>query len=362
MATWSSPWLKLRLRRVERDADGSPASISTALHALEFKCPYPADHKVPVMYKLPKYYACQCLAEMVVLGTHSLVSLSYAAQSATVFDVRFDADLWGLIWQAVERNYDEEHPVKATKLDKQLREIHTCIDVFVDQNVTLLAEVPSVIMTEGSILQTTDMSPFTYSWKKPTLNPEGGQVADLILALTDAKKAVDSSYELMRRKATEVMVWVLSDKDRNSGLQAPTSLPVAYGLKDYKFTAGAMRKATESVLAECSERGLHVVLLATDGQWYKLMVRDELNKPLTIYQLQRDVWDEAKKVSRPAILSLLKDQCKAAAHWEWEEQPARSRRLVAVSHNNLLCRFKTPRGRKVWETKSKAKRKDMLEH
>lgn len=64
-------------------------------------------------------------------------------------------------------------------------------------------------------------------------------------------------------------MWVLSDKDRNSGLQAPTSLPVAYGLKDYKFTASAMQKATESVLVECRERGLRVVLLATDGHWYK---------------------------------------------------------------------------------------------
>lgn len=162
------------LRRVELDTDGSPASISTALHALEFKCPYPADHKVPGMYKLPKYYVCQCLAEMVVLGTHSLVFLSYSAQSATVFEVKFDAELWNLIWQEVESNFDEEHPVKANKLDKQLREIHKRIDVFVEQNVTLLGEVPSLIMTESSILQTTEASPYTYSWKKPTLNPEGG--------------------------------------------------------------------------------------------------------------------------------------------------------------------------------------------
>lgn len=69
------------------------------------------------------------------------------------------------------------------------------------------------------------------------------------------------------------------------------------------------------------------------------------------------MWDEAKKVSRPAILALLKDKCKASVNWKLEELPTGGRRLVALSKDNLLSRFKTPRGRKVWETKTRTRKK-----
>jgi hypothetical protein len=48
-----------------------------------------------------------------------------------------------------------------------------------------------------------------------------------------AKQVVRSSYKLTRRRATELMVWVLTNKDRNTKTEIPCSLPVAYGLKDY---------------------------------------------------------------------------------------------------------------------------------
>jgi hypothetical protein len=93
-----------------------------------------------------------------------------------------------------------------------------------------------------------------------------------------AKHVVRSNYELTRRRATELMVWVLTNKDRNTKTEIPCSLPVAYGLKYYRLTTQAMRNATEAVLKSCSEHGLKVLCFATDGQWLNLMNRDASGK------------------------------------------------------------------------------------
>ena len=86
------------------------------------------------------------------------------------------------------------------------------------------------------------------------------------------------------------MVWVLTNKVRNSSLEIPCSLPIAYGLKDYKLSAKETRDATEYVLEKCHDNGIHVVDICIDGQWISLMHRDSNNNPLTLLQLQKDAW------------------------------------------------------------------------
>jgi len=79
------------------------------------------------------------------------------------------------------------------------------------------------------------------------------------------------------------MVWVLTNKDRNTKTEIPCSLPVAYGLKYYRLTTQAMRNATEAVLKSCSEHGLSSVI---DGQWINLMNREASGKLLTLLQFR----------------------------------------------------------------------------
>ena len=82
------------------------------------------------------------------------------------------------------------------------------------------------------------------------------------------------------------MVWVLTNKNRNSFLEIHCSLPIAYGLKDYKMSAKEMRDTTEYVLEKCHENGIHVVGFYTDGQWISLMHRDSDNNPIILLQIQ----------------------------------------------------------------------------
>lgn len=95
------------------------------------------------------------------------------------------------------------------------------------------------------------------------------------------------------------MVWVLTNKDRNTKTEIPCSLPVAYGLKYYRLTTQAMRNATEAVLKSCSEHGLSSV---TDGQWINLMNREASGKLLTLLQFRKDVCDELRSFSKLELI------------------------------------------------------------
>lgn len=78
---------------METSPNGAPVSIGKTVAAIEIKCPFPSENKMPVHYSLPPYYVCQCLAEMVILETNTLIYVSCSKQSATFFNVQFDSEL-----------------------------------------------------------------------------------------------------------------------------------------------------------------------------------------------------------------------------------------------------------------------------
>ena len=102
------------------------------------------------------------------------------------------------------------------------------------------------------------------------------------------------------------MVWMLTNKDRNSRLEIPCSVPIAYGLKDYRLPATALRDATDEILEVCHQKGFHIRSLSTDGQWIQLMTRDSEHRPMTVFQLQKDVWSKVKKMSKLELIAVIR--------------------------------------------------------
>ena len=136
---------------------------------------------------------------------------------------------------------------------------------FVNNKVTFLAEFPSLDLEDSGQFRECEDVPFRFCHHK-LAHDEQVTVEGALLICESALKVIDNGYNLLRKRATEVMVWVLTNKDRNSKLEIPCSLPIAYGLKDYKLTNQAFRCATEEILKECRKRGIRVFSFATDGQ------------------------------------------------------------------------------------------------
>ena len=227
------------IREVEKTS-GELSGVGNAIAAIEVKCPFPKENAVPVHYALPEYYVCQCLAEMHVLKTDKLIYVCYSEESTTILEVCFDNCLWESITNYISEVYDTDSP-KIPKTSKATNDMKTKIKEFVKSNVSFIVEVPSLKATDGGFGISSSNLPFKVVKQKQVQDYPEIDSDTVINILKEGIKSTETCYNLRRRKATEVMVWVLTNINRNSTAEIPCSVPIAYGLKDYKLTSSAMR-------------------------------------------------------------------------------------------------------------------------
>ena len=342
------------IRLLDYSETESP-TIGNAIAAVEIKCPFPTERSLPVHYSLPEYYVAQCLAEMFVLQTNILIFVSYSKESTAFHEVHFDAELWEEIWNEALDLYDLDQPIKLTRSRPKSKSIKVQIASFVKTNVNFLCEIPSIQMIDSGLSHRISNSRFEQAWPVDKTEQKS-TVEDVIMATNSTKTVIGNGYNLMRRKATEVMVWVLTNKDRNSSVEIPCSLPIAYGLKDYKLSSKEMRDATEYVLRKCHEKGIHVVGFYTDGQWMPLMHRDGSGSPLTILQLHKDVWEDSKSLSKPELIRRISKLNRST-----DQDPLDhiccikevNGSLIAEGKDVAFDKIKTNLDKKLWNPKSK---------
>ena len=116
---------------------------------------------------------------------------------------------------------------------------------------------------------------------------------------------IEEAYELQRRKATELLAFVISDTDRIHSAEHPNQIPIAYALKGYSLSTGALHKMVNVVWNKCNEHGIDALYEATDGQWAHNCTRAEDGSPLTRIQFQKDVWNKFVRNSKSTLYNIL---------------------------------------------------------
>lgn len=247
----------------------------------------------------------QVLAEMAVLQTEKAVFLCYSAESTTVFEVKFDRSLWESLVTEAERLYLVDMPKRPTRKSQFAIQMKERLEDFTKTNVDFMGEFPSGALNreDKRSSKLAPIEPYTCGELRATLPNESNNLFDL---LTISKSCLESAFELTSKKATEVLVWHLQDTDRQWHPERIHAVPIAYALKGYSLKAEQMRSMCRDVIKACVDKGLRVVCLSFDGQWLTLVHRDHDGKPLTLLQLQKDVYKIASKESKLAQLSFLK--------------------------------------------------------
>ena len=113
---------------------------------------------------------------------------------------------------------------------------------------------------------------------------------------------LESGYQLTRSRASEFLGFMLSDLDRFFKEAELHAVPIAYALKGYSLSTQTLRSMMEFVLLKCHRRGFYVPVCSSDRQWHKLAVRDRSDNPLTLLQLQKEVWKNVKKLDKSRLL------------------------------------------------------------
>ena len=102
--------------------------------------------------------------------------------------------------------------------------------------------------------------------------------------------AITEAHDLERQKANEVLLFLLMDTDCLYNKDKPNSIPIAYGLEGRSLKADTARKMVTDVRNFLHHHNINVLAEVYDGQWSSLVFQDANDKPLTLFELQRDCW------------------------------------------------------------------------
>ena len=117
---------------------------------IEYKCIFQSD-KSPnyPSYELPVQHVPQVLSTMAVLDCSQLLLITFTPTSVSVIIVDFDPELWNKLWSKACFLFNSENPSIPTRLDPQIKQMHSQLVNFVHTKSRFLFEVPSF---RGSIL------------------------------------------------------------------------------------------------------------------------------------------------------------------------------------------------------------------
>ena len=347
---------------------------SPAHFACEFKCPAPTSqrHRILLHYQLPVYYVCQVLAEMAALEVENLLFICYGKQSSTAFRASFDSELWvQLLHEAAELYYCEKpkRPSRKSEFSKVMQER---LQKYTSEKVEFLGEFPSREVKSGvdaNIFQVFEDSPYVFAGiDSRNVQRSETMKESLIATLEEMKECTKTMYNLCRRKASEVVVWLLQDVNRQWKSESPHSIPIAYALKGYSLPVDVMRNMSEEVLKACVDKNIHVVGMSFDGQWVGLLSRSADGKPLTQLQLQKDIWGHVKSIEKCNLLTTIEHIGKINASNMIElqvqtslHQDLESSAIIISSKKNIFALLKQIQWKKLTKLLAKKKSKPTQE-
>ncbi|XP_066266599.1 uncharacterized protein [Branchiostoma lanceolatum] len=297
------------------------SSRNCTVSAVEIKCPYTAD----VHDKIPFRYLSQLHAEMAALQCPVLLYLSYKADCTNVFKVTADTGLWADIWSAAVSQYGGSKPVKPTHLTPESKSLKQMLKEKAE-TVEFLGEFPSVTAVREPHLSSTVTSG---SVRVNTLALE-----ELSTLLMSVERLINEHYQLNRKKASEVVVQIVGNLDREWSMEQTHGFPTNYFLKGYSLTSEVMRSIVEENHQKCHDIGIHIPCRSFDGQWRQLLVRDKNGNPLTLLQLQKDIWKEVCGQKKRAIVEDLKTI--PALEWVVEKDGQTGKSVIRVRMQNNL--------------------------
>lgn len=83
------------------------------------------------------------------------------------------------------------------------------------------------------------------------------------------------------------------------------SISVAYALKGRSLNHHILRNMLHKVMLTLHQNGTRIICCAMDGQWDRIVFRDYNDIPLTLFELQRDVWKQFKNMLYANLLNYI---------------------------------------------------------
>lgn len=220
----------------------------------ENKCKTSKVYSTPVCYEIPKYYIPQLLCEMHAYECDQLLVSCWSLDSTTVFLVQYEKGLWDIIWQELCATYAIENPKRPTKFTPNRKQIQTQINDFCTNNIKLVGEFPScsVLFTPADVCFD-GCQPHT-SFSSSGNNENCAITFEMLLKnLNGLVTWHNSVYRLCRTSATEILLFMANDLNRNYHAELNNAHPIAYALTGPSMTNDIFRQMFNSAVNKCEE-------------------------------------------------------------------------------------------------------------
>ena len=124
----------------------------------------------------------------------------------------------------------------------------------------------------------------------------------------DAAEVIKKSKEMCHQKATEMLIFMLSDTDRLKGESMESyTHPAGYILKGPSLPVSEMRNIINHLQNVLKQSGVDVICETSEGQWANMCFECADGFPLTLLHLQKRSWTAANNLSRKGVLNKLFD-------------------------------------------------------
>ena len=179
--------------------------------SLELKSSCPDADKLPVHYKLAKWYIPQILIHMVVTETDCNWYGCCGTKSMVLINCKFDDQLWDDLWNRIKQFLDKDKPVASNWMKDIAQEFHVPFECYIVEKTDIIGEVPIVttIEDQSQFLHSTPFSPY----HKPTShhNRNGPDVDDVKEIINStylrSHKLIQDAYNIIREEACEILAW-----------------------------------------------------------------------------------------------------------------------------------------------------------
>ena len=143
------------------------------------------------------------------------------------------------------------------------------------------------------------------------------------------------------KKATEILMFLVSTIDREKDATSLDNIPVAYAMKGSSLNCETMRKIINELRNKLKMEGVQILTEVCDGQWYKIIWQSGSGKPLTRLQHQKQIWNDSLLIPKKDMLKTLMDISNVCEEdlkkWSEEDQIL----MVEGSHTigNITVRY-----------------------
>ena len=279
---------------------------------IEIKSPFPTKENPHVTtYDIPVRYIPQLLCEMEVWESSELWLLCGTTESVTLFQCYHDKPLLEKLFSMKDDLYASEKPNIPTRLHPSVPKMKENLRKYISTHTVFKGEIPALTGEYGKVFES-DVIPSAYRVMPPAKKQQiiHSEVDfDTHVIAAECQCLFMNAHTSLRSQASEIVVFMATNKNRIQTDSIPYSFPVAYAMKGSSISNDDLRFMVKHLCEEFRKCSIPILTEVYDVQWHQHITTDSDGNCLTKLSW-RHRWQEISTYSKQKCISKMIEGCR----------------------------------------------------